>query len=155
MGKANQQLVMKYRNKLKELYVIIIRIIAASFILLFIAIFNVNPIASILLIVVFAAIALFSAYTHLEIQDDQIVIQRKRLVKFLSSRIKVDMRNIKSFSYSPQVVKPLIILLPGHGGLEPARIEIVTKEECKHTLFLRLTKKEQIEIKRMIKKPSP
>ena len=150
---------MKIKNNFGEFFIKSIRVIIFVLITILIIYYEINPTASLVIGSVLLIVLLFSAFSSIEISDTQIKIEKKRLLKILSQEIKINKNEISSISYSPSKLYPLILILPGTGGIKSSKLSLLKLDEKSYNILIRLSRDEQEFLDNWInifnKKPSP
>ncbi len=116
---------MTFRNKTNDFIIDIFRIICCLFILLLMVYHKGNVNASIVLGFVAFCGLIFSTKTVLKLDSSLLIIKKERLLKLVSTEKKYKIEIIKKITYTPVKVNPLILILPGFGGIENSSLEIV------------------------------
>ena len=123
------------RNKKHEYFIDAFRIILVLIILVLIYYYDRNLNASIIFGLIAFAGLVFSSKKYIEINPDNIKVVTKRLFKIFNKYAEYDRKEIMNIEYIPLKIHPLIIILPGFGGIRSARLRI-TKTNKKSEEFL-------------------
>lgn len=139
------------RNKATDILVDFVRLICLLAIITLIIYHDQNITASIILGLAATFAILLTTKTIISIESDKIKITTKRLLNLTSTHKEYYIKRVSNIEYFPTKIHPVILLLPGMGGIESAKLIIIEMNGEVHEFKMTLKDHELVALKELLK----